>query len=55
MFDLWYYYFAARYPNGNSQCSIRDEGLEQVGKYKTSDIDLIVISIEVIVKGIKCR
>ena len=44
------YYFVVRYPNGNA---IRYEGLEHVGKYRTRDINLMVISIEVILKAIK--
>ena len=53
LFHLRWYYFVARYPNGNFYYEIRDEGLERVGKYRTRDIDLMIISIEVIAKAIK--
>lgn len=55
MFDLCYYYFVTRCPNGNFQYASRDEGLAHVETYKTRDIGLMVISIEVIVKASKYR
>lgn len=48
-----WYYFVVRYLNGNFYYEIRDEGLERVGKYRIRDIDLMISSIEVIVKVIK--